>query len=292
MNFASFRYIFLAIFVFHSFNIYAQKPGQLRYDNDQGDGISTSLFGTYIQKGELLLYPYFEYSMDHNREYQPSQYGFGPEQDFLAKYKSREGGLFFGYGVTDKLAIEFEASYMKATFEKDPRDLFATPNRIIEKGLGDIESQIRWLWMRPHGGWPEIQGFLEITIPSQKHKLFIGDKDWDFRPGVVLSKNYTWGKMSFRTDLEYNRESSGIDIGETAIEYLKRLSSPLRLVLAIEGGEGGAPDEWSFISGIRWQISNSVSLKFDNSLGITSKASDWAPQVGLVFSRSFCKRNN
>jgi hypothetical protein len=292
MKFASFRYILLAIFAFHPFNTYAQKPGQSRYVNNQDDGISTSLFGTNIQKGEMLLYPYFEYTMDHNREYQPSQYGFGPQQDFIAKYNSREAGLFIGYGITDRLAIEFEASYIKATFQKDPSDSFATPNRIIEKGLGDIESQLRWRWKQQKGRWPEMQSFLEITIPSQKHKLFIGDKDWDFRPGLILSKNYSWGKMSFRTDLEYNRESSGIDIGETAIEYLKRLSSPLRLVLAIEGGEGGAPDEWSFISGMRWQISNSVSLKLDNSLGITSKATDWAPQVGLVFSRSFYKRNN
>lgn len=262
----------------------AQEHELPAYLWDRGTGLPTSMLGSYVSEGEFKIYPFFEYSVDNNREYQPAQYGFGASEDLLAKYRSLAGALFLGYGLTDWLALEFEAAYMMAKFEKDPADSFATPSKINEEGLGDFEGQVRWRWMREGSRWPEILSFVEITIPSQRKKLFIGDKDWDFKPGVVLSKNYSWGKMSFRTDLEYNRESAIIDIGETAIEYLKRLSSPLRLVLAIEGGEGGAPDEWSLISGIRWQISNLVSFKFDNSLGITSKATDWAPQVGLLFT--------
>jgi hypothetical protein len=90
--------------------------------------------------------------------------------------------------------------------------------------------------------------------------------------------------MTVRTDLEYNRESSSIDVGETALEYLKRLSPSWRLDAAVEGGEGGAPDEWSLITGVQWRISDFITFKFDNSIGITSKATDWAPQVGLLFT--------
>ena len=84
--------------------------------------------------------------------------------------------------------------------------------------------------------------------------------------------------------IKYYRESSSLDVGETAVEYLKRLSPSWRLYAAIEGGEGGAPDEWSLISGVQWRISDLVTFKFDNSIGITSKATDCAPQVGLLFT--------
>jgi len=50
------------------------------------------------------------------------------------------------------------------------------------------------------------------------------------------------------------------------------------------GGEGGAPDEWSMVSGLRWRLTDGVFLKFDNSLGISSKATDWEPQIGWFFS--------
>jgi hypothetical protein len=54
--------------------------------------------------------------------------------------------------------------------------------------------------------------------------------------------------------------------------------------LGVEGGETGAPDEWIFISGVQWRIADFVLLKLDNALGISSKATDWALQIGGVFS--------
>ena len=38
-------------------------PAWLR---DRGDGVSSSMFGTYIQKGQLLVYPFFEYYLDND----------------------------------------------------------------------------------------------------------------------------------------------------------------------------------------------------------------------------------
>jgi hypothetical protein len=98
------------------------------------------LFGTYVQKGELLIYPFFEYLVDHDREYQPAQFGFGANEDFLAKYKSSAGQMFVAYGFTNWLAIEFEVAYMSATFEKSPHDFTATPAKIKESGFGDMEG--------------------------------------------------------------------------------------------------------------------------------------------------------
>jgi hypothetical protein len=254
------------------------------YLRDRGTGLPTSMFGTYIRQGELLVFPFFEYSIDNNREYQPDQFGLGPNEDFLARYQSTAGQLFMAYGLTDWLAIEFEAAYMNVTFEKSPDDLSETPARIKESGLGDVEGQLRIRWLKESEEHLEIFSFLEITAPSQKNKLLIGDKDWDFKPGIGLIRGFSWGTIAFKTDLEYNRESSNVDIGETTVEYLKRLSPSLHLYLGIEGGEGGAPDEWDLIAGLQWRIADFLFLKFDNALGVTPKATDWAPQIGSFFS--------
>jgi len=262
----------------------AQEHELPAYLWDRGTGLPTSIFGSYVSEGEFIIYPFFEYSIDNNREYQPAQYGFGASEDFLAKYRSLDGALFLGYGLTDWLALEFEAAYMSTTFEKSPADTFSTPEKIKESGFGDIEGQIRWRWLKEDYHRPEMFSFLEITVPSQKSKMLIGDPDWDLKPGIGMVRGFSWGTMTLRTDLEYNRESSSLDVGETAVEYLKRLSPSWRLYAAIEGGEGGAPDEWSLISGVQWRISDLVTFKFDNSIGITSKATDCAPQVGLLFT--------
>jgi len=38
---------------------------------DRSADIAISLQGTYIKKSELIIYPFFEYLLDQNREYQP-----------------------------------------------------------------------------------------------------------------------------------------------------------------------------------------------------------------------------
>jgi hypothetical protein len=62
------------------------------------------------------------------------------------------------------------------------------------------------------------------------------------------------------------------------------VSPSFRVFLSFEGGETGALDEWELVPGIQWQVSNSVLFKLDNGIGITSKATDWTPQLGLMFS--------
>ena len=139
------------------------------------------------------------------------------------------------------------------------------------------------------GRAPEIFGFLEITAPSQRNRLLIGTSDWDFRPGIGFVRGFPWGTMTVRTTFEYSREQSALkeprqlDIGETSVEYLRRLSHAWRLNLAFEGGEGGAPDEWVLRSGLQWRMTRAVLLKLDNSVGLSSKAPDWTPQIGLMF---------
>ena len=50
-----------------------QLPDYLR---DRGTGVATSMFGTYVRKGELLFYPFFEWYADADLEYEPRELGY------------------------------------------------------------------------------------------------------------------------------------------------------------------------------------------------------------------------
>jgi hypothetical protein len=262
----------------------AQDDTLPRYLRDRGTGIPSSQFGTYISRGEFLIYPFFAYSLDNNREYQPSALGFGLNQDFRGKFKSYEGQIFLAYGVNDWLALEFSASYISATLDKSPSDPSATPAQIKESGVADLEGQLRFRLMHEGNRRPELFGFLEMTPATQTDKVLISEPDWDLKPGVGVVRGFSWGTMQVKIAAEWNREASSPDLGEVTIEYLKRLSPTFRLNVAVEGGEGGAPDEFELITGLRCRIANGVYIKFDNSVGISSKATDWAPEIGLMFS--------
>jgi hypothetical protein len=251
---------------------------------DRGTGIPASMFGTYIERGQLLLFPFGAYTRDHDREYNPTRLGFGLDQDFRGHFRSTEVQIFAAYGVTDWLALEFEASRIRATFDKSPSDGSALPARVKESGLADIEGHLRLRVLRETDGRPEVFGFVEITAPSQRRTLFIGDKQWDVRPGLGVVRGFSWGTMTFRTNLEYNRDDRHLDLGESSIEYLRRLSPAWRLNLAIEGGETGAPDEWELVTGVQWRLSDFLLVKADNVVGLFSKATDWSPQIGLMLA--------
>lgn len=251
---------------------------------DRGLGVPTSRFGMYVARGELLVNPFFAYTTDHNLEYQPAQLGYGLVQDYRGRFRSSEGLLFVAYGLTDWLAVEIEASRITATLDKSASDTSATPSRIEESGLGDIEGQLRMRLLRESGRRPEMFGFLEVTIPSQKRKVLIGNPDWDVRPGIGVVRAFPWGTMTTRVTVEYNRDDRLWDLGEFSIEYLKRLASSWRLNLAFEGGETGAMDEWTLVAGVQWRLRDSFFLKLDNAVGLMSKSTDWAPELGVVWS--------
>jgi len=72
------------------------------YLRDRGDGIHTSLLGTYVRKHELLLYLFYEYTRTSKAEYKPSDLGFGLDREFRAKKEEHEGLIFLSYGITDQ----------------------------------------------------------------------------------------------------------------------------------------------------------------------------------------------
>jgi hypothetical protein len=258
----------------------AQSVNSPAYLNDRGTGIPTSMFGTYVHGGELLLYPFFEFYLDNNSEYKPSELGYTLEQDFRGRYRAYEGLFFVGYGLTDWLAFELEAALISASLEKSGTDPSNTPARIEESGLGDVEAQLRLRWNEEAQSTPEIFSYFEAVAPLQKKNLLIGTQHWELKLGSGLVKGFSWGTMTFRAAAEYSVGESKFDLGEYAIEYLKRLSPAWRIYLGVEGTQ----DELELITEAQWHITDRMVVKINNALGITSKATDWAPEVGIMFS--------
>src|SRR5262249_22292295 len=96
----------------------AQEETLPAYQRDRGPGVPSSMFGTYLQRGEVVVFPFFEYAKDHNLEYKPAEFGLGPASDFRGRFRSTSEQFFLGYGATDGLALELEAAYVSARLDK------------------------------------------------------------------------------------------------------------------------------------------------------------------------------
>lgn len=251
------------------------------YLYDRGTGLHTSLFGTYVRKGELLFYPFYEYTKSSDFEYKPSDLGHSGETDYFGKETEQEYLVYFAYGFTDQLMAEFESAlYTQANFHKAPDDPSTVPNHLKESGLGDTEGQVRYRFLNETETRPEVLGYFEMVLPLQKSKKLIGTQHWEFAPGLNITKGFPIGTFSVKLSLSYTTEEHNIQSGEYALEYLKRLSPDWRTVLAVEGEQ----DEIAAIGEIQYWIVKNAMLKLNCGFGLTKKAPDLAPEVGIVFS--------
>jgi hypothetical protein len=254
------------------------------YLEDRGTGVPTSMFGTYIRRGELILYPFYEYYEDDDFEYKPSELGYPDppgEPDYRGRYRAHEGLFFLAYGISDNLAIEMEAAVIDASFDKSPTDPSAVPARIEESGLGDVEGQLRWRWKTETESRPELFSYFEAVIPHAQEKVLIGTPGWELKLGTGLVKGFGWGTLTARLAVDYEEAStSHFALGEYAVEYLKRLSPHWRVYVGLEGTE----DELSLITEVQWHLTRNVFVRLNNGLGLTSKALDWSPEVGILFT--------
>jgi len=270
--------IIAGISLSHSSAVFAQNdlPYFLK---DRGTGISLSMFGTYIKKGESIFYPFYEYYYDQDAEYSPQEFGYGLDEDFRGRYRAHEGLIFFGYGITNRLAIELEAAVITATQHKSKSDTSNMPNRLKESGLGDVESQLRWRWTEETTSRPEVFSYYETVFPLQKGKKLIGTHDWELKLGTGVMKGFRWGTMTLRVAAEYAADENKGELGEYAIEYLKRVSKLFRFYLGAEGSQ----DEVELITDLQFHMSQNTFIRINNAFGVTSKATDYAPELGVLF---------
>ena len=254
-----------------------ELPSYLR---DRGPGNPTSMSGTYVRKGELLVYPFFEYYYDNNTEYTPSSLGHVGDQTFHAKYRASEGILFWGYGINERVAVEMEAAVIKARQEKDPADPSAVPPVIEESGTGDVEGQLHVKLLDETDHHPALYTYFEAVSPQEKDKLLIGTPDWEFALGAHAIRGYMWGTLTLRAAASYKLEDKTLDMGEYAIEYLRSLSGRWKVYAGVEGEQS----DLALIAEAQWHFSRSAYLKLNDSVGLTPNATDNAPEVGVMFS--------
>ena len=251
---------------------------------DRGVGVPLSAFGTYIQKGQVFIYPFFEYYYDKDFKYSPSDLVTGGvEQEFFSKYTATEELLMLAIGVTDNLALEFEAAVIQTRLEKssaDPTPDSQLPDVREEDGLGDVEGQIRYRWARETESRPEIFSYFETVFPTQDEGSLIGTTDFEFKLGAGLLRGFSWGTMTGRASVAYDMADETFDVGEASVEYLRRLSSQWRVYGAVEG----TVDDLGLITEAQWHFSRRAFLKLNSSVGLTSEATDWAPEVGVLIS--------
>ena len=268
---------FITILIFPS-GVFAQDLPYYLYD--RGTGIPTSQFGIYVRPGEFLIYPFYEYYNDKNLEYEPADFGHNSTDELRGKYVAHEGLIFLAYGLSDRLALEFEAGIISAELTKAANDPTIPPNKISESGLSDVEGQVRWRWNFENEETPEFFNYFEYVFPTGKENSLIGTSHWEFKLGAGAVKGFRWGTMTARLSVEYDTGENKLGSGEYALEYLKRISRRFRVFAMIEGTE----DEIALIPEIQWFISPSIILKVNNGFALTSKATDIAPEIGVMFS--------
>jgi len=110
---------------------------------DRGPGIPTSLFGTYITKGEFLVYPFYEYTKNTGEEYNPAELGadWTEKGEYMGTLVEHEYLLFLAYGISEWFHIELEgALYAKGTFDTAPDDRVGPPGP--DRGVGPRRRRV------------------------------------------------------------------------------------------------------------------------------------------------------
>jgi hypothetical protein len=275
-------HLIMIVLLLQPIRVFSQEmpPDLPVYLRDRGTGFPTSQFGTYIQKGQLLVYPFYEYYYDKNFEYEPGDYGYGSTKELRGRYEAHEGLIFLAYGITDRLMLEFEASVITAKLDKSAQDTTAQPPQLKKSGVNDVEGQVRWRWNFENEHTPEFFTYFEYVLPTGEKNSLIGTSVWEFKLGSGLIKGYPWGTITFRVAFDYDTGEKRIAPGEYALEYLKRLSNHFRIFAMVEGSE----DEVAFVPEIQWHINRNIFVKANTGVGITSKAADFAPEIGVMFS--------
>ena len=121
--------------------------------------------------------------------------------------------------------------------------------------------------------------YFETVFPLQTDRVLIGTQNWEFKLGTSLIKGFSFGTFALRAAMEYDTGESELEPGEYALEYVNRLSPSWRIYAGVEG----AQDEVELIAEVQWHIvPDTVVLKLNSAFGLTSKATDWAPEVGIL----------
>lgn len=259
--------------------VFAQNaPSPVDRARDRGEGVPLSMFGTYLTGGQWLVYPFFEHYRNNDYEYEAGELGDVGVTEHRGRFRAREALLLVAYGITGNLVAEFEAAVISARLDKSPQDDSGLPARLDQGGLGDVEAQLRWRWKRETETRPEFFSYVETVFPIQRSKLLIGTPVWEHKFGTGVTRGLRWGTITARAAVGF--AGGALEPGEYAVEYLRRVSSRLRVFAGLEGTQ----DEVELITEAQVFLTPTIVLKLNNGLGLTPKATDWAPEIGIAFT--------
>lgn len=248
---------------------------------DRGTGVATSMFGTYIRRGEWIVYPYWEYYVDNDRQYSPQEFNFPGTRDFNGRYRESEWLFFAAYGVSENFAIQAEIAAAKASLEKAPADLSALPRRYESSGLTSFETQLRWRMRKEGEHRPELWSYLDVVYPTNKANPLIGTAGVEAELGFGMTRGFRWGTLTARVSGAYEEASTThFAVGEYGVEYLKRISPRWRVFAGINGHEKAL----TLITEAQWHVRKNVFVRFNQEIGLTPEANDWEPQLGILFT--------
>jgi hypothetical protein len=64
-----------------------------------------------------------------------------------------------------------------------------------------------------------------------------------------------------------------------ALEYLKKVNDWSWIYVGVEGTQ----DEWELINDLQLDLNRWIFIRGNNAIGITVKATDFAPELGVAF---------
>jgi len=171
--------------------------------------------------------------------------------------------------------------YGDVTLDKALNDMTAgIPNRIQEKGAGAVETNICWRLRRETKDLAEIYINFEVEYPLQKSKLLLGASDWEFSISIGRVKGYSWGTITSRMSIVYDRGEEEIKLGENAVEYLKKVDDNFRWISTLEGEEA----DISLIFETQRYINKNSYWKIGSGFGVTGQAEAFSPEIDFMFS--------
>ncbi len=95
---------------------------------DRGPGVPTSLFGTYIESGQWILYPFYEYYRNKDEEYEPRELGypspgFAGKEEYFGKFTQHEGVLFWATASAIHWRLNLKPSSIRLQLWKNRRGI-------------------------------------------------------------------------------------------------------------------------------------------------------------------------
>ncbi len=269
------------IFCFLVINSASQEipdPDAFDFFRDRGDGIQTSLFGTYIEKKDFIIYPFYEYYIEKDTEYNPGKLGYNLNQTQQGKFSAHEELVYLAYGINDWLMFEVEASIIQAKLEKSSTDLSIMPSSFKESGIENIEGQFRWRYNRESSRRPEVYSYFLTVIPTQGNNKIIGTEGYEFKLGTGLIKGFKFGTVSANISIQYNTQGSEYEFGGLTVDYLKRINKNFRVYVGLEG----LPNATELITELQIFPAPWMFFRLNNAIGISPDATDIAPEVGVL----------